>query len=114
MVFCFGNHFSSKSILVGCDVENLCRLHLTNIIQKVYTPFPKDATETAFDEDGVTSDNGGPNSGSDFSESPDSENPESEHMAKLREFQIKLLASSNTAYNNRSKSGRRHTLCLTR
>ena len=39
---------------------------------------------------------------------------ESEHLLRLREFQVKLLASSNTAYNNRSKSGRRHTLCLTR
>ena len=39
---------------------------------------------------------------------------ESDHLLRLREFQVKLLASSNTAYNNRAKSGRRHTLCLTR
>ncbi len=37
-----------------------------------------------------------------------------EHLLRLREFQVKLLAASNTAYSTRSKSGRRHTLCLTR
>ncbi len=47
------------------------------------------------------------------SEAPEG-GPDSEHKARLREFQVKLLASSNTAYSGRSKSGRRHTLCLTR
>lgn len=49
------------------------------------------------------------------SEEEEDENlDESDHLLRLREFQVKLLASSNTAYNNRAKSGRRHTLCLTR
>ena len=42
------------------------------------------------------------------------QNGSEEHMARLREFQVKLLASSHTAYNKRARSGRRHTLCLTR
>lgn len=44
----------------------------------------------------------------------DEEADGSDHMMRLREFQVKLLAASNTAYNSRSRSGRRHTLCLTR
>ena len=55
--------------------------------------------------------------GSGFDSSANSlsdDGSESEHMLRLREFQVKLLASSNNAYNSRSKSGRRHTLCLTR
>ena len=49
------------------------------------------------------------------SEEEEDENlDQSDHLLRLREFQVKLLASSNTAYNNRAKSGRRHTLCLTR
>ena len=47
-------------------------------------------------------------------ESANIDEEESDHLLRLREFQVKLLASSNTAYNNRSKSERRHTLCLTR
>ena len=47
-------------------------------------------------------------------ESDNIDEEESDHLLRLREFQVKLLASSNTAYNSRSKSGRRHTLCLTR
>lgn len=50
---------------------------------------------------------------SDVSDVPPAEE-ESEHLLRLREFQVKLLASSNTAYNSRARSGRRHTLCLTR
>ena len=48
------------------------------------------------------------------SDENDNENDE-EHLARLREFQLKLLTSSNSGLNNaRPRSGRRHTLCLTR
>ena len=43
-----------------------------------------------------------------------SNNPD--HIARLREFQFKILSSSNNPICSPSqpRSGRRHTLCLTR
>ena len=74
---------------------------------------PKDVIETEETDGLVTNDNGGLNAGSDSNSG--SSDSESEHMLRLREFQAKLLASSNsTPHTSRSKNGRRHTLCLTR
>ena len=47
---------------------------------------------------------------------PDQEHNNVDHIARLREFQFKILSSSNNPICNPSqpRSGRRHTLCLTR
>ena len=51
---------------------------------------------------------------SEHDQEQQSNNPD--HIARLREFQFKILSSSNNPICNPSqpRSGRRHTLCLTR
>ena len=48
------------------------------------------------------------------SDTNDSDDPDTENLALLREFQLKILSTSKNIANNRPRSGRRHTLCLTR
>ena len=70
---------------------------------------PKDVIETEETDGLVTNDNGGLNAGSDSNAG--SSDSESEHMLRLREFQAKLLASSNsTPHTRRSKTTKAYSL----